>query len=251
MSQIDDLVATLKRELKAQGKTYVDVAKVLDLSEASVKRLFSEQNFTLQRLDSLCQLLGLDLAQLVEQMEKEQRKVTNLTLEQEEEIAGDLGLILVAICALNGYTFQQVLEQFQIEETQLIRLLAKLDRLKFIELLPKNRIKLLVSRNFSWNPDGPIQRFFLAKIQQDFFKSRFDKETEQLLVVNGLLSLAKNKLMQEKMQKLMQEFNDLVRDDAHLPMSRKFGTTLVTAIRQWKDYSVFRDSGLVRTPSSR
>jgi transcriptional regulator with XRE-family HTH domain len=238
MSQIDELVATLKRQLKAKGKTYADVAKVLDLSEASVKRLFSEQNFTLQRLDSLCQMLNLDLVQLIQQMEKEQRKISSLTLEQEEEIASDLGLILVAICCLNSYTFEQILEQFKIEETALIRMLAKLDRLKFIELLPKNRIKLLVSRNFTWNPDGPIQRFFLEKVQQDFFHSRFNRETEQLVVVNGLLSLPKNKLIQEKMQKLAQEFNELVHDDAHLPMSRKFGTTLVVAIRQWK-YSVF------------
>ena len=160
MSQIDELVATLKRQLKAQGLTYADVAKSLDLSEASVKRLFSEQNFTLQRLDSLCQLLGLDLMQLVEQMEKEQRKMTSLTLEQEAEIAGDLGLLLVAVSCLNGYTFDDILDQFRFKETDLIRKLAQLDRLKFIELLPKNRIKLLVSRNFNWHPDGPIQRFY-------------------------------------------------------------------------------------------
>lgn len=240
MSQIDDLVATLKRQLKAQGKTYAEAAKVLDLSEASVKRLFSEQNFTLQRLDSLCQWLNLDLVQLVQQMESEQRKITSLTLEQEQEIAGDLGLILVAICCLNGYTFAQIIEQFNLIETDLIQYLAKLDRLKFIELLPKNRIKLLVSPNFTWNPNGPIQTFFLEKVEQDFFHSRFDREIEQLLVVNGLMSLPKNKLMQEKMQKLVQEFNNLVRDDFHLPMNRKFGTTMVVAIRQWTGYSVFK-----------
>ena len=238
MSQTDDLVATLKRQLKAQGKTYADVATALELSEASVKRLFSEQNFTLQRLDSLCQLLGLDFVQLVQHMDQQQRQVSSLTMEQEEEIAGDLGLILVAVCALNGYTFGQILDQYRIEETELIRKLAKLDKLKFIELLPKNRIKLLVSRNFSWNPDGPIQRFFLNKVEQDFFHSRFDGETEQLIVVNGLLSSPKNKLTQEKMQRLAQEFNDMARDDSALNMEKKSGTTLVVAIRQWQ-YSVF------------
>ena len=47
MAQAGPLIETLKRELKAQGKTYVDVANVLDLSEASVKRLFADKNFTL------------------------------------------------------------------------------------------------------------------------------------------------------------------------------------------------------------
>lgn len=239
MSQIDELVATLKRQLKAQGLTYADVAEAIDLSEASVKRLFSEQNFTLQRLDSLCQMLGVDFVQLVQSMEQQKRRMSSLTLEQEKEIAGDLGLLLVAVCTLNGYTFEEIVAQFKIEDTELIRKLAKLDRLKFIELLPKNRIKLLVSPNFTWNPNGPIQQFFLDKVNQDFFQSRFDGETEQLIVVNGLLSSPKNKLIQEKMQRLAQEFNDLARDDSALNMENKNGTTLVVGIRQWQ-YSVFK-----------
>ena len=46
-----------------------------------------------------------------------------------------------------------------------------LDRLKFIELLPGNRIRLLVSRAFAWIPDGPIQRLFKSQLSQDFLKS--------------------------------------------------------------------------------
>ena len=53
MGQTRELVAALKTELKAQGKTYADVAAALELSEASVKRIFSQQNFSLERLVSL------------------------------------------------------------------------------------------------------------------------------------------------------------------------------------------------------
>ena len=51
MPQTNDLLHTLKKLLKRHNKTYVDVAACLQLSEASVKRLFSEQNMSLQRLD--------------------------------------------------------------------------------------------------------------------------------------------------------------------------------------------------------
>jgi predicted transcriptional regulator len=37
MSHIPALIATLKRQLKSRGLTYADVARHLDLSEASVK----------------------------------------------------------------------------------------------------------------------------------------------------------------------------------------------------------------------
>ncbi len=46
MSQADSLIETLKRQLRAQGKTYADVAEWLALSEASVKRLFAEKHFS-------------------------------------------------------------------------------------------------------------------------------------------------------------------------------------------------------------
>ena len=47
------LVEELKRTLKARGITYARVADGLQLSETSVKRMFSKQDFTLQRLDEV------------------------------------------------------------------------------------------------------------------------------------------------------------------------------------------------------
>jgi len=42
------LVDVLKRELRTRGITYAQVARKLDLSEASVKRMFSRKNFSLR-----------------------------------------------------------------------------------------------------------------------------------------------------------------------------------------------------------
>ena len=52
--------------LKAQGKTYRDVAVALGLTEASVKRLFSKQSFSLHRLDQVCQLLEMEITDLAQ-----------------------------------------------------------------------------------------------------------------------------------------------------------------------------------------
>ena len=46
------LVDALKRLLKAHDVTYARVAAGLGLSEASVKRMFSRRDFTLQRLEA-------------------------------------------------------------------------------------------------------------------------------------------------------------------------------------------------------
>ncbi len=238
MSQISTLVSLVKKELKAQGKTYVDVAKKLDLSEASVKRLFAEKNFTIQRMEMLAEFLGFELSELMALVEREQQQLSQLDKEQELEIANDIVLLLVTVCVMNNYKFEDILENYKLSETECIQKLAKLDKLKLIELLPNNRIKLLIAPNFKWLPRGPIQKFFQHKIQQEFFKSNFDKELEQLHVLNGMLSLDSIKIMQNKMQRLVKEFNDLIHDDKKLPLQDKVGITMVSAQRHW-NYSVF------------
>ena len=233
MAQTPALLTTLKKQLKAHGKTYMDVAAALELSEASVKRLFAGENFTLQRLESVCQLIGLELSELVSLMAQEQPQLMQLTLEQEKEIADDFILLMVALSVINGYTFSDLLDHYKLSTTRCIQKLAQLDRLKIIDLLPNNRIKLKVSPNFRWLPNGPIQKFFHEKVQQDFFNSRFDKDDEKLVVLNALMSKSSNAELQKKMQKLAREFNELMQEDAALPMEEKFGTTMVLALRHW------------------
>ncbi len=239
MAQVAPLIDTLKRELKAQGKTYIDVAEQLELSEASVKRLFAERNFTLQRLEAICDLLNLELSELFQMMSKEQRQLTQLTREQEKEIANDLILLLITVSVISGMTYSDIRNAYNISETDCIQKLAKLDRLKIIELLPGNRVKLLIAPNFHWLPNGPIQQFFQEKVEQDFFSSRFDKANEKLIVTNAILTNSSNARLQKKMERLAAEFNELMQEDHSAPNDKKHGTTMVLAIRQWQ-YSLFK-----------
>ncbi len=235
MAQTTPLVETLKKALKAHGKTYADVACQLQLSEASVKRLFSERSFSLQRLDEVCQMMGMEISDLVQMMKEEtQHPISELTEAQEQEVVSDLELLLVAVCVLNRWTLDDIMAHYNIPMTQCIRKLAKLDRLKIIELLPKNRVKLRVAPNFSWRINGPIQRFFQEKIEADFFRSRFDNDTDKLIVTNGMLSPSSNAVFQRRMQRLARQFDELNNDDIGLPIEQKQWNSVVLAVRQWK-----------------
>ncbi len=238
MPQTEQLVATLKRTLRGRSKTYRDVAEALGLSEASIKRLFSESNLSLKRLDQICALLDIEISDLVQSMNERAQSLSRLTEAQETEIARDLKLLLVTVCVLNRWTMQEILGSFTIDAHECIRYLARLDRLGIIDLLPGNRVKLHVSPNFDWRPNGPIQKFFQSRIKEDFFRSRFAQADEQLLVFNGMLSRSSHAVFQRKLKRLMREFNDLNDADAHLPLDQRFGTTVVMAMRPW-GYGVF------------
>jgi transcriptional regulator with XRE-family HTH domain len=240
MAQTQQLIDALKRILKAHGLTYSDVAGHLRLSEANVKRLFSKRSFTLERLDQVCQMMGMEISDLVQEMNERAaaNAISGLTLEQEAEIAGNIELLLVTVCVLNRWTMPEIIDRFHLTEAQCIQHLAKLDRLRLIELLPKNRVKVLVARNFKWQENGPIQCFFHEKIEADFFSSRFDHQDERLLVVNGMLAESSNAVFQRKMEHLAREFDELNDDDAKLPLEERIGTTVVIAMRPWS-YGLF------------
>lgn len=234
MSQIAGLLATLKRELKSQGITYADVAVQLGLSESSVKRMFSEAKLSLERLESLCQVVGMELSDLVQRMTDERKRLEMLTEEQEREVAEDPRLLLVAVCALNRWTFEEIIATYALDEHECIRHLAKLDRLKLLELLPLNRFRLTVANDFRWIPDGPILRFFQREVEPGFMQSAFTGPGERLVFRSGMLSRGSNATFLKKIDRLAAEFKELHDDDAGLSLEERFGTSLLVALRPWE-----------------
>ncbi len=239
MAQTKALIQTLKACLKAHGKTYVDVADALDLTEASVKRLFSQNSFSLDRLEAVCQMMDMQISDLVQQMNADKQHIEQLTEEQESVIAKDLSLLLVLVCALNKWTFDDIVNNYHITEAECIHKLATLDKLKIIELLPKNKIKLLIAANFSWRKNGPIQIFFQKNIGQEYFKTSFQKQEESLIVLNGMLSKMSNAEFQRKLTRLSKEFDELNNEDSSLDIKDRKGVTLVLAMRNW-EFGVFK-----------
>jgi hypothetical protein len=57
-----------------------------------------------------------------------------------------------------------------------------------IELLPGDRIRLKVARDFDWLPDGPIWRFFVGQGLSDFLDSGFDQPGQTLDFTHGMLT---------------------------------------------------------------
>lgn len=238
MSQTRILVEALKRALKSQGLTYPSVAKQLNVSVATVKRMFSEGNFTLDRLDQLCNLLAMDLSDIAKLAEGHSRKLGELSEAQEQELVKDHKLLFVTYLVVNGYSFSELLEGTRFDQHELIRLLARLDRLKLIELLPNNRIRLLISPSFTWRRGGPIERFFVERLRDEFLRSPFNRPNDILSTVSGMLSEKSMRKLAETSRKLIVEFQQLNRDDHLLPTTQRKSVSLIVAMRPWQT-SVF------------
>ena len=234
MSQASHLIDLLKQALRDRGMTYARLAAVLGVSESSVKRLFSKRRLSLERLEAICGAVGLEIADLLEMARSTEGRITQLTEEQERALVADERLLLVGVLALANWSAAEMLAAYRLTEAEIVRHLARLDRLGIVDFLPGNRIKLRLARNFSWRKDGPLQRFFEAHVQSQFFDSSFQGAHELRFVVHGSLSDHSNALLRQRIAKLAEAFDELADEDRGLARATLRGTTLVVAIRPWE-----------------
>ena len=233
MSTSARLIDTLKRQLKARDMTYKELAGRLGLSESAVKHMFSTGNFSLRRLDEVCAVLETDIGELVDISDSHEDKIEQLSEEQELEIMSDMRLLLVAYCLLNYWTFDEIVARYDISPEQGLKYLRRLDRMKFIDLQPGDRVRLLLANNFSWRKNGAIEKFFRSRVQNEFFGHHFQDDDSIRIVKNGMLTRKAVLQLIDKLKATGDLFDDATWDERKLSATERKGTTMVLAIRHW------------------
>lgn len=235
MSQSQRMVAALKSVLKNRRVSYEQVAAHLQVSQSSVKRLFSSGAITLQRLEAICDLAGIDVLELARQAEAQRVRVARLTVRQEQQLVDDPLLLLVAICVLNRWSCEQIVAHYRISKAETIARLVRLDRMGAIELLPGDRIKLRLDRDFAWLPNGPIYRHVVDHFQNDLLSGEFKPRKDLHRFSWGLLTAESARALHARIEDLVEVFNDSTHVDEVLPdQDETKGTCLLVALREWE-----------------
>ena len=240
MSTTHDLVHALKAELKAAGLTYADLARQLGLAESSVKRIFAKADMPLSRVDEVLRVLKMDFAELARKVADAQPLRRELSAEQEAAVVADRRLLLLAICTLSQWSFEQIVQTYTYTEAECIQYLARLDRLGIIELRPLNRYRLKVAKGFRWRPHGPVMCYFRDNVVDDYYRGGFDGEGELLMLVHGQVAPAIAASLVERLQRVGQDFAQLHLSSQKAPADQKQSYTLLVGMRSWF-FSSFRD----------
>ncbi|MFT5295280.1 MAG: DNA-binding Xre family transcriptional regulator [Colwellia sp.] len=234
MSQLSEVCNTLKNTLKQKNITYKILAERLTMSEANVKRMFSLQQFSLGRLEEICEAAGLSLSDLFLLVEKQKKKLIHLTAQQEQELIDAPKLFLVAACCRDGWRFDEIIHHYQIDQFECIQLMAKLDRLKIIHLLPDNQYKMLISQNFEWLPNGPLEKFMERNGLTTFMASNFVGKNSFRFYIRGTYSQTSIDIIERKLTRLKKEFALLNQEDSLLPLDKRQHIGLLLAMRPWE-----------------
>jgi DNA-binding Xre family transcriptional regulator len=228
------IVLALKRLMKSRAKTYKQLAQQIDLSEVSVKRIFSRSSLSLARLEQICHALDVSI-QEVAGISKEQPTDTSelLTIEQEGELAADPNLLACYYLVANGRAGPEIALELGADERQVRRWLVKLHSLKLVELRSKFRARARTTSSISWLRDGPVRRLYENQVRQEFLQSAFAAPNEALHFRSAELSEESCRVLLRKLERLAAEFRDLAELDRTLPARDKRSIGFLLAGRPW------------------
>jgi DNA-binding Xre family transcriptional regulator len=227
------IVDALKQVARMRGVTYAELARRVELSEASVKRLFSQRTFTLARLAQFCEALEVDFAELARVARGREGEAVELTQPQEAALAADARLLAVFYLVVNGWTFDEIVARYQITQAQCVGALAKLDRLRLIDLMPGNRIRVRVPRTARLRPDGPIRRRHGKRAVEDFLAPEFERVGGYFAFEFRELSRASFEILRRKLARLAAEFHELAELDAGLAPAARETIGMAVGVRPW------------------
>jgi transcriptional regulator with XRE-family HTH domain len=246
MSSSQDLVTTLKAELRRAGITYARLATELGLAESSIKRIFAKGDMPLSRIDEVLAVLKMDFAELARLVAQASPPRQEMTVEQERAVVADPKLLLTAICTMSQWTLEEIVQTYNISKPQGVACLLALDKIGLLELRTNNRYRLKIDKTFRWRPDGPVMKFFRQHAVADYFSGDFGGASELLMLVHGQLGAAQAALFNDRLQRLAQDFAQQHLADQRLPDSERTAYTMVFGMRSWL-FGAFRQ--LLREPA--
>lgn len=227
-------VDALKRSVRARGLTYAELARRLQLSEASVKRMFSRGTFTLARIEEVLAAVDLDLYEVARMTRGAGNGPAQLSHEQELGLARDERLLALFWLLLNGWSFEEIVEGFEITRTELTVAFARLEKLKLIEWGPRESTRLLVPRDFLWRTGGPAKKAYARRAMAEFLQARFDGPLELIRFEPRELSAESAARLKRKLEQLLAEFSEMAEADSALPSRRRVPVALLAACRPWQ-----------------
>lgn len=159
--QLPGLLRALKVQLRASGLRQRDLAARLGVGFSTVKRWLTGDGLDAQRLEDLCELAGISLAELVELAAHElPDRITQFTPHQEQVLARDPCLFFLFFSLLNGRSAAECALELDISSADLVAMLQQLAHLALIRVYPDARLRVLAARDISWRKSGPLARHF-------------------------------------------------------------------------------------------
>lgn len=210
-----ELFDLLKKTLKARGITYADLARQLDLSEPTIKRIFADRDCKLGRLTEICTVLNLTLDDLVSETRRVEVRPTVLGDKTEAALAADPPALHVFLLLLDAMPATAIQAKYELSDTRIFDLGRRLEKLGLVEVHAANRIRLAVRAPVHFRRDGPLHARLL-KLNLDFLREAYigaDTDTAGFMTLTRRITERTALHIRTRLREVQMELSDLARKD--------------------------------------
>src|SRR5271170_4672409 len=175
------IIVGLKRPMKARAITYKELAGRINLSEVSIKRIFSQSSLSLARLEEICKALGVSIQEIARLSgEQTAEAPETVSLEQESALAADPNLLACYYLIANGRTGAEICSELGADEMRVRRWMVKLHSFGLVELLSKMRARARTGSSIAWRKDGPVRQLYERQVRQEYLQSTFSGPHDEM-----------------------------------------------------------------------
>lgn len=159
----------IKAALKSKKMTYRDLAKLIHVSEVTVKRWMTTHDMQLETLIKVCGVLGINPISLVETEYSSALIGQEFTLKQESFLAVNPIEFLIFTKALMGHDFDEIRAHCKLSLKQMLKSCRTLEKQELLQLESKNKMRMLVQGPFHWRKNGTLEKNYFQNFRDAIY----------------------------------------------------------------------------------
>ena len=240
MKESYQIVAALKKILKLKGFTYYDVAKGIKISEASVKRIFSTNTFSLQRLETICNFINIKISDLCKINEIDQIEDKNeYTRAQEDFFCAHPKCMAFFELLLKDNSVLKIKQQYRLTDADIDYYLVSLENLGLITTSSNRKVRFTFKNVPVWKRDGKLAKKYIQIAKNEFLKNAFESNDLYSTFLNLELSTQSINRIKNQLADISKEIMTLSNLE-RITKCKQDSIGLMMCFRPWK-YSLFEE----------
>jgi DNA-binding Xre family transcriptional regulator len=182
--QFKQIMQSLKLQLKEQKVSYAKLAKELDLSESSIKKLFTGVDCTIGKVVSICNFLNINVNEVLKYSELEENPAITIDKDIQDFFTENIKYYKVFWLLTNDRLDPPTIQkEYGIEQSELANILEYLSDHKLISYRAFDDVTAPKADQFEYTKDSDFIRERNKSLAQDlseriFFTRKFNENAQ-------------------------------------------------------------------------
>lgn len=251
------LLEQLKKIIRTKKWNYAKLAKTVNLSEPTIKRIFQGVPCNISHLLAICDAVEISFLDLLQLATEAEPQKTFLTGDQERFFVKnfDCYAFLFALYYKTDGTLKEIQRKWGLSDKESFTYLRQLEKLGLLELLPENEIQWKIKGQLNVSENGPILKsgYFEEEAHEmlsNIYK-RWDDQQNVIHFAGFQLSTSNFKKFKQELRELNEKYYTIgARDEYMVPPTEKKFYGLVFALGPYSfDLHKYFEKGKKGLPS--